>query len=163
MGDDGLGRVDRVQQVPDHPIRRQRLLVGGQPGHPIRDPSRVEVADPAGNSLPCLCLGEGATRQFIEQCPEHELRIAHNGMLDFEILVQVVRVEGGVDEGLALRHLETEGGGGEAAPDPEDHIGVVQKPANGEGCRPSRRTEGQRVRLVEGALTPQAGGYRSIQ
>ena len=38
VGDDRVLDVDRVQQVPDHPVGRDRRRVRGQPVHPLAEP-----------------------------------------------------------------------------------------------------------------------------
>ena len=88
----------------------------------------MDATDPLGGALARRCLGKGAPLQLAEQRLEYQLCIANDRMLDLEILLQIVRVEGGVDEGLVRWHPDAEPGRGEAAADPEDHVGIVEEP-----------------------------------
>jgi hypothetical protein len=84
-------------------------------------------------------------------------------VLDGDVLVDVSRVEGRVNDHLAARHLEPEHGESEAAADAEDDVGIVQELVDRPGPRPPAGAEGEGVILGKRALSLQAGGDRDAE
>ena len=64
---------------------------------------------------------------LFQQRIEHQRRIADQPDPGFDILVEMVGIERRMDDGLALRHRDAEGGFGEGTADAEDHVGLGEE------------------------------------
>src|SRR5215469_8338838 len=83
-------------------------------------------------------------------------------MLDGDILVDILRVERGVDDCLARWHAHAETGEGKAAPDAEDHVGFCQEPLDWPRIGPAAAAERERMVLTECALTLDRRGHWDV-
>jgi len=78
--DDRVGHIDGVHEVPDDPVRRERLGVGREPRHPLREPLGLEgldlLDDRAG--APARTTAEAILHLGDERL-EREARVADQG------------------------------------------------------------------------------------
>src|SRR5215472_10326552 len=166
MCDDSPGDVDGVQEIPDHPVGRQRLLLAGQQGQPLVPPRLVLLADACLNFCPPTPRSTpGSFDQYVSQLSEAQRRIADQRDLGRNVLVDVYRVNRVVDEPLAVPRgpPDAEAGLREAGAGAKDHIGVPEMLRQGSGHGHAAGSQGERMALGKGALTFQAGGYRSLK
>jgi hypothetical protein len=98
--------------------------------------------------------------ELVQQRLEDQPGIADQRLLADHVLVEVHRIEGGVDDRLTRRHVDAEVGLGEAATDAEDQIGVVEKMVHRGGDRVATRAEGELMVLRKRALAAEARGDR---
>ena len=156
--------VHGVHQVPDHPVRRERLRRLREARLPLGEPRRLRLADALGHrARPPARLAVEPVLDLHEQRVEHQTGVADQRMVRPDVLGQVRGIERRVDELLSLRHRHAVVRRGEAAADPEDHVGVVQELAHRLRHRPPAGTERQRVRLGERALPLEARRDRALQ
>src|SRR5690606_40801233 len=94
---------------------------------------------------------------------EGQLRIADQGIVHFEVAVDVGRVERGVDVGLAGRKLDAVRGRRETAADAEDQVGALKEMVYRPRQRAAARAKGKRMRLRKRALAFQAGRDRGLE
>ncbi len=120
--------------------------------------------------MPCGNLVEPAAGRALDpilhlddEGIQHEPRVADERVVGGHVLVEVERIEGGVDHHLALREGDAVVRGGEAAAHPEDDVGLLEELVDGLGQRPPARAERQRVALRERALALEAGGHRALE
>ena len=140
VGDDGVVHVDGVLQVPEHAIGIERRVVVGELRHPLRQPLLVRGRDlgrdrrrrraSAVTVLPISSSSASSTRPASPTRP----------ILRVDILVEMVGIERGVDDGLALRHRDAEVGFGEGAADAEDDVGLGEEFRHRARHRETRRS-----------------------
>ena len=139
----------------------RRRTIGAPPGAPV-----IAAADGGELAVVAIAVGQDeilSRPHPLDQRLQRELGVADQGITDAEIFVQVSRIEGGVNDRLALRHGYAVVGGGEAAADAQDHIGIPQELEDRFGDGSAARAERQRMRLGERALALQARGDRTLE
>ena len=157
--------VDRLHEVPDHAVRRDRHLVRGQLGHPLLEPGLAGRLDfrrrgaVAGRARACTEILDR-----VDELAQHQLGVAEDRVVGGVVLVEVALVVGGVDDALCRRDVRGHAVLGEAAPDAEDDVGLGQEVEDGPGHHAAAAgAERQRVVLREGALALQGGHHRRLQ
>jgi hypothetical protein len=101
--------------------------------------------------------------QFADQRGQGQLGIANEADRADHILVEMIRIQRGVDEGLALGELDAEVGLGERAADADDQVGFGDEVVHRFWHRIAAGAKRQGVILREGTLAAQAGGDWSAQ
>ena len=103
MGDDGVGDVDGVLQVPQHAVGAERRVVVGELRHPLLQPARRAFAliSAATAAASRRGLADGLA-DCLDQRRERQLGVADEAVAGWHVLVDVGRIERRVDDGLAL-------------------------------------------------------------
>ena len=101
--------------------------------------------------------------ELAEQRLEDQLGVADQRLLAGHVLVDVHRIERGVDDRLAGRHVDAEVGLGEAAADAEDQVGIAQEVIDRRRDGVAARAEREHVVLGKRALAAEAGGDRRLE
>ena len=126
VGDDGVLAIDRVHQFPDDAVGAERGLVGVQQRAPLFHPLLADFGD-LGHHGGGVAVGLDGLAQFADQCGQRQFGVAYEADRTDDVLVEVVRVERGVDVGLALGELDAEIGLGERTADADDDVGVLHE------------------------------------
>ena len=146
-------------QFGEHPVGIDGCLVVGALGLPFGEPLGLERGDALLHAAGAVVgLAVVALRHRLGERRERELGIANEGVLHLHVLVEIHRIEGGVDDGLAAGHGHAEAGEREAAADAEDHVGIGEEGLHRARVGASAGAQGERMGLVECALALQAGG-----
>ena len=154
VGDDDVVAVHGAHQIADHAVLVHRRLVGIEMLRPFREPrllhrrdlllQRGERVAAAGGALLLLDLGD---QRF-----DDEGGVADHRQTGAAFLVDVARIVGGVDDGLAGRHVGTEIGFGQARADRHHHVGLAHELGEHLGARAGRAAERERMRVRDRAL-----------
>ena len=163
VGDDGVGDVDRLLQVPQHAVGIERRAVVGELRHPLGEPGLVGVGDLAGNGLGVLRALAVDLLHLRDQALQHELGVARHAQRHGDVLVDVGGIERRLDDLDAGRHLDAEVGLRERAADPEDQVRLVEEGAHRLRDGEAARAQRQGMVLRKGALASEAGRHRNGQ
>ena len=155
VGDDGVGLVDRVLQVPQHAVGVERRLVVGELGHPLLEPLVGHRLDLGHDRCSITLLSANQLAALVDHGAERQLGIADQTVLGAHILVEMVGVQRRVDHRLALGHRDAEVRLGERAADAEQHVAIVEEVAHLLRIGATARAQRQRMGLVEAALALQ--------
>ena len=162
MGDNGFVRIGARHQLLDHPVRADRRLIGIQQRLPLRHPLRSDRGDFA-HHVAVVAVGLDGLAQLADQRLQGQLGIADQADGADDILVQVVRVQRGMNELLALGELDPEIRFRERTPDADDQIGILHEVVHGLRHRVATGPQRQRMVFRERAFPAQAGGHRRAQ
>ena len=150
--------VNRRVQVAQHAVGIERRLVAVGLVRPVGAPFAVDSRDFGGDGVGASARAGDQLLDLGDDRLQHQRGIAHDALGDFDRVVEVLRVERGVDVVGLLGHRQAEAGLGERAADAEDDVGVLQELVDGLGEGAAAGAERERVRFGEGALALQRGG-----
>ena len=159
MGNDRLGFIDGMLQIPQHAIRADRRVARRKFRHPFGKPGGFDRGD---LRVRARRVARGAVEKLaagIDERAQGELRVAGETDLRTYRLVQVVGIAREMNDRFALRHFHRERVLGEAAAGAENNVGIIEEVAHGFRHRGTARAERERMRLIKGALALEARAH----
>ena len=126
VGDDSVGPVDEVHQVPDNAVLIQWSFVGGEVGHPFVEPILLDSLNfGRGGGVVPVADSVGLSFDLRDHGLKHELGVTDEGQVGLVIFVHIGRVVGRVDNHLAVRDSPTVTCASQARPDTEHYVGAI--------------------------------------
>ena len=140
MGNDRLRRIERVHQLPDHPIRIDRRFLGAEAGHPLalgRLPELLDVSSHTVGGPSCSPLAAS----LVKQLPQDEARIADHRLVNGIVAVDIPAVDSHLDQGFARGNRRGEAATRKTTADAEHEVRFDQEMRCRSGNRVATRTE----------------------
>ena len=162
VGNDRVFFVHDVVQLPHYPVRTDGGLIISEFRHPLTQPFLFNRR----NAFRYFSAGIGPSSrlfgQGLIQGIKRQLRIPQERIPGWYIFVEIHRVERGMNDGFAGRHLDAKDRLRETAAHTENHVCFLQEVFHGSGIGQTARPQRQRVDLGKGAFAFNAGGHRNV-
>ena len=162
VGNDGVFRWDGLHKVPDDPVGVNWPLVVGQLVGPLAQPGFPLGLNGRGSGGSGLAAVPHNVPAGVNQLAQGQLGVGHYGDVHLVVLVQVPRVVGNLDDGLARRDVDVTDVLGKAAPDAQHQVGPAHKLVHRPGHYPAGAAQGQGMGFREDALAGQAAHHRHL-